>query len=270
MLASLRRPGRALSALCVVAFAAPVCAQSTATPPKPQVEAPAAPVEAALPSAQMILDRHVEAIGGRKALAGRTSVRTVGSVTIPANGMSGTIEVFAARPNKVLAKTTIAGIGDMAEGFDGTRAWSMSPMTGPMLATGEELAQKAFDADFDSSLNVASRYESMKTLEKTTFDGRPCYKVSLIRKDAGEDIEFYDVATGLKAGSIVSRKSPMGTITATSVMTDYKKFGDILQPTMLKQSMTGVEIVTTFSTIEYDKVDPAAFELPAPIKALIK
>ena len=88
MPAYFRRPGRALSVLCVVAFTAPVCAQSTATPPKPPVAAAAAPVEAALPPAQMILDRHVEAIGGRKALAGRTSVRTVGSVTIPANGMT--------------------------------------------------------------------------------------------------------------------------------------------------------------------------------------
>lgn len=269
MPAYFRRPGRALAAICVVAFAAPSFAQSTAvsSPGKPQT---AAPVDAGLPSAQRILDRHLEAIGGRKAVAARTSMRTVGSVTIPANGMTGTIEVFAARPNKILAKTTIAGIGDMSEGFDGTRAWSMSPMTGPMLSTGEELAQKAFDADFDGSLNVASRYVSMKTLEKTSFDARPCYKVSLVRKDGGEDIEFYDVATGLKAGNIVSRTTPMGTITATSVMTDYKKFGDLLQPTMLKQSMTGVEIVTTFSSIEYDKVDPAIFELPAPIKALVK
>ncbi|MEO6212763.1 MAG: hypothetical protein ABIP65_03955 [Vicinamibacterales bacterium] len=266
MFACIRRPRRALAALCVVAFAAPCYAQSTAPVPTPQATAP----EAALPAAQVILDRHVEATGGRKALAARTSVRTVGSVSIPANGMTGTIEVFAARPNRMLVKTTIAGIGEISEGFDGTHSWSMSPMTGPMLATGEELVQKSFDADFDGALNVTSRYQSIKTLEKTTFDGRPCYKLSLIRKDGGEDIEFYDVATGLKAGSIVSRKSPMGTVTATSTLTDYKKFGEILQPTVLKQSMTGVEIVTTFSAIEYDKVDPATFDLPAPIKALVK
>ena len=109
----------------------------------------------ALPAAKTILDRHVEAIGGRKALAALQSIHTVGAMTIPANGMSGTIEVFAARPNKMLAKTTIAGIGEISEGFNGTHSWSISPMTGPMLATGEELAQKAFDADFDGSLNVA-------------------------------------------------------------------------------------------------------------------
>jgi len=261
-----RRPRRALAAICVLAFAGPSYAQSTAPAPAPQANPAAAP----LPAAKTILDRHVEAIGGRKALTALQSIHTVGAMTIPANGMSGTIEVFAARPNKMLAKTTIAGIGEISEGFDGTHSWSISPMTGPMLATGEELVQKAFDADFDGSLNVASRYQSMKTLEKTTFDGRPCYKVSLIRKDGGEDIEFYDVATGLKAGSIVSRKSPMGTVTATSTITEYKKFGDIMQPTVLKQSTTGVEIVTTFATVEYDKVAPTTFDLPPAIKALVK
>ncbi|CAN5833189.1 hypothetical protein BH18ACI5_BH18ACI5_12930 [soil metagenome] len=176
-----RRPRRALAAICVLAFAGPSYAQSTAPAPAPQAN----PAAAQLPAAKKILDRHLEAIGGRKALAALQSIHTVGAMTIPANGMSGTIEVFAARPNKMLAKTTIAGIGEISEGFDGTHSWSVSPMTGPMLATGEELAQKAFDADFDGSLNVASRYQSMKTLERTTFDERPCYKLSLIRKDGG-------------------------------------------------------------------------------------
>ena len=73
-----------------------------------------------------------------------------GTLTIPANGMTGAVEMYAARPNKSFTKTTVAGIGDIAEGFDGKTAWSMSPMTGPMLATGEELAQKRIRCDFDS------------------------------------------------------------------------------------------------------------------------
>jgi hypothetical protein len=268
MFAFLRRPCRALATVCVVSVVAPAYAQSTAPAPKPQT-APAV-ADASLPAAQAIIDRHIEGIGGRKALAARSSVHTSATLTIPANGISGNIEVFSARPNKSLTKTTLAGIGEINEGYNGTHAWAVSPMTGPMLSTGEELAQKAFDSDFDSALNIASRYQTMKTLEKTTFDGRQCYKLSLVRKDGGEDIEFYDVATGLKAGAIVSRKSPMGTVTATVTMSEYKKFGDLLQPTVLKQSVTGVEILTTVTAIEYDKVDPAVFELPAAIKALIK
>ena len=241
-----------------------------------QVPAPAVqekPAEA-LPPAQSVIDRHIEAIGGRAALKSHNSITVKGSMSIPANGMTGTIEVFAARPNKLLTKSTLAGVGEVSEGFDGKVAWSINPMTGPMLAAGEELAQKARDADFEGALGIANKYDAIKTLEKTTFEGRPVYKVALTRKGGGgDDIEFYDVETGLKAGATVERKNPMGTISVTSALSEYKRFGDLLHPTVLTQSQSmapGVQIITTFTTIEYDKVDSAVFELPAPIKALVK
>jgi hypothetical protein len=263
MLTKVLKQGFALSLVCFVA-AAVLSGHAQDAPAQQQKS------ETALPPAQTIIDRHIEAVGGRAALKAHSSANIKGSITIPANGMTGTIEVFAARPNKVVAKTTLAGIGDIAEGFDGKVAWSMSPMTGPMLATGEELTQKAFDANFDGALGIASRYDAMKTVEKTTFQGRPVYKLALTRKGGGDDIEFYDVETGLKAGGIIERKNPMGTISVTSSVSDYKKFGDLLQPTVMKQSTSGVEIVTTFTSVEYDKVDPTVFELPAAIKALVK
>jgi hypothetical protein len=252
----------ALASLLAIGPAAQAQTPAPAAQPKPANES--------LPSAQSIIDRHIEAVGGRVALKTHNSLSVQGSMTIPANGMTGTIEVFAARPNKLLVKTNLAGVGEVQEGFDGTVAWSMNPMTGPMLATGDELAQKAFDADFEGALGIATKYAAIKTLEKTTFEGRPVYKLALTRKTGGDDIEFYDVETGLKAGGTIERKNPMGTISVTSTLSDYKKFGDILHPTTMKQTMTGVQIVTTFTTIEYDKVNPAIFELPAQIKALVK
>lgn len=261
------RLGLALAVSCVFAPVPSALAQATAT------QAPAttpAPADAALPAAQTIIDRHLEATGGRKVFEKQNSVAIKGSISIPANGMTGTVAISAARPNKTLVNSTIAGIGEVSEGFDGTVAWSMNPMTGPMLATGEELAQKAFDADFDRSLGIAQKYEAMKTIEKTTFEGRPVYRLELTRKMGGTDIEFYDVETGLKAGSIIERTNPMGKISATTALSDYKKFGDTLQPTVMKQTVSGVQIITTFTSVEFNKVDPAMFELPAAIKALIK
>jgi hypothetical protein len=265
MISKVVRLGFALALPCV--FASTAWAQAAAA------QAPAEqakPAEPALPSAQSVIDRHIEASGGRKALDAINSVAVKGSVTFPANGMTGTLEAYAARPNKSLSKMTLAGIGEIQEGFDGTTAWSLSPMTGPMIATGEELAQRAFNSNFDRALGMAAHYESMKTAEKTTFEGRPVYRLELTRKGGGTDIEFYDVDTGLKAGSVTEVKNPMGTITATSALSDYKKFGDLLQPTVLKQSASGVQIVMTFTAVEYHKVDPAIFELPTAIKALIK
>ena len=143
-------------------------------------------------------------------------------------------------------------------------------MMGPMLKQGKELAEKKFDSDYYSDLHESERYASMKTVEKTTFEGRPCYKVSLIRKDGGEEIEYYDAETGLRAGTIQTRETPMGPMTATQVLSDYKKFGALLVPTTMKQTALNVEQVLKVTSVEFDNVPPSTFDLPAQIKALIK
>jgi hypothetical protein len=244
---------------------------ASAQPPAPARPPKAAPAgEGALPSARSILDRHVEAIGGRQAVLSHKSIYMKGTLSMPAAGVGGTVEVFSALPNRLLMKVVIDGVGEIAEGFDGTHAWSISPMTGPMLQEGKQLEQKRVDAEFHGELNPDDRYVSMTTEERTEFDGRPCYRLRLVRKIGGEDFEFYDVATGLKAGSITTRETPMGAITATAVETDYRKFGNLLHPATMKQQFGPIEQVMTIATVEYDTVQPAVFELPQAIKALIK
>ena len=261
----------ALAALGTVTLAAQAPAPATTAPKPPQALPKPAEADAALPSARAILDRHLQAIGGREAILSHTSSHATGTLSVPSAGITGTLEVFAAaKPNRMLVKISLGGVGEVMEGFDGVNAWSMSPMTGAMVLQGKQLEDKKFDSEFYGDLHEASRYQSLKTLEKTTFDGRPCYKVSLVRPGGTEDFEFYDVATGLKAGSINTRETQMGSITTTSIEADYRKFGNVLQATTLRQSAMGIQQVFTLSVVEYDKVDPAVFEPPAQIKALAK
>jgi hypothetical protein len=86
----------------------------------------------------------------------------------------------------------------------------------------------------------------------------------------GEDIDFYDVETGLKAGALLTRETPMGPMTVTQVQSDYKKFGGLLVPTSLKQTAMGAEQIMKITSIEFDNVPPSTFDPPAQIKALLK
>lgn len=238
--------------------------------PAPKESKSEAAKDAALPNARTILDRHIAAIGGKEAVLSHSSTKATGTFSVASAGMTGSLEVIAAKPDKSMVKINIPGVGEILEGFDGKNGWTLSPMTGPMLLEGKQLEEKRYDADFFSELHDDSRYTTITTVERTDFEGRPCYKVKLVRKNGGEDFEFYDVETGLKAGRIATRETPMGTITGTSVETDYKKFGNLLQPTTVKNTMMGMHQVITIASIEYDTVPPAAFDLPAEIKALVK
>jgi hypothetical protein len=275
---AIRSRGALLLLLLVTVVGAAPLAQTPQAPaaPKPSAPKPAAPAtESAtstrdLPSARSILDRHIKEMGGRAAILAHSSTHATGTISMTSNGITGAVDVYAAKPDKSLVKISLGGIGDIVEGFDGTYGWTLQPLTGPMLSEGKELAQKKFDADFYSDLHQEGRYASMKTVEKTSFDGRPCYKVALTRKEGGEDIEYYDVQTGLKAGAVLTRESPMGPITATQVHSDYKKFGDLLLATTMKQTQMGVEQILKITSFEFDNVPPSTFDPPAQIKALIK
>jgi hypothetical protein len=246
----------------------PPPARPPKTPSAPLTSA--TPATANLPSARSILDRHVEAIGGRAAILGHKSMFVKGTLSMPSSGLSGAVEVYGAAPNKSLMKLSLGGVGELVEGFDGVHGWGLSPMTGPMLLEGKQLEDRKFDSDFHSELRSDLRYSSMTTLEQTEFDGRPCYKVKLVRKTGGEDTEFYDVKTGLQAGKIFGRETEMGTMTSTVTIKEYRKFGNLLQPTSIRQQVGPVEQVITVDSIEYDNVPASMFEPPAAIKALIK
>jgi hypothetical protein len=265
----MRNPSN-LGAAVVLALIAAVPAALRAIESGGQQPAQGAAASAALPAAADLMDGHIKAIGGRDALLSRSSLHAVGKVEMPSAGVTGTLEMFAAKPNKTLLKMSLPGIGDFHEGFDGTVGWSMNPLTGPTLMQGAQLEQRKMDSDFYSVVNYEKRYESMTTVEITEFDGRPCYKVRLVRRGGPEDFQFYDVKTGLRAGMITTRETPMGSMTATMTETDYKPFGGVLQPTRLNTKVENLQQVMTFEKFEFDKVDPSVFELPDQIRALAK
>jgi hypothetical protein len=270
-----RQRGVALPTAGLLVLAAISLAAQAGQAPSPATARPAAPAQtskpdAALPTARAVIDRHIQAIGGRAAIMARTSTHATGTVSIPSAGMKGSVEVFAAKPDKSLLRITLGDIGAIEEAYNGTIGWSISPMTGPALSQGKELDQRRFDSDFLADLHLDTRFESMTTVEKTEFEGRPCYKVRLVKRAGGEEFEFYDVETGLKAGGISTRETPMGAITGTTVESDYKRFGPLLQATTIKSSAMGIQQLITLTMVEYDKVDPSIFEPPAAIKALVK
>jgi len=246
-------------------LSASLSAQAPATAPAKSATTTAA----ALPDARTIIDRHVQAIGGRAAILAHKSMHARGTLSVPSSGISGPVDVYGLAPDRVLVKASIQGIGEIADGYDGVHAWTINPMMGPSLKTGKEFEQTKLDADFYSELRDPKKY-TLKTLEKTTFDGRDCYKVSVKRTDGSEDFDFYDVATGLRAGSINTRETQMGTMTVSNTETGYKKFGKLTQATVLTQKVMGLEQKITLDSVEYDTVDPSMFEPPAVIKALIK
>ncbi|MEI6738969.1 MAG: hypothetical protein WCK74_01535 [Gemmatimonadaceae bacterium] len=226
----------------------------------------------ALPPASEIIAKYVAAIGGKDAIMKVTSIKQVATMDVPAVGMSATMEMFAAAPNKLASKTSIPGLGEMQNGFDGTVGWDMNPMQGPRVLTDKELTTMADNADFYASmLYTADRFSTMETVGDTTVAGEKAYKVKLVKKNSKtESTSFFSATSGLLLGSTSTQETQMGTMTMTQIVSDYKAFDGLKFPTKLEQTMGPQSIKITIKELVVNGAPASAFAVPEQIKPLIK
>lgn len=223
---------------------------------------------AGLPPAQEIIARYVKAVGG-DAWKSHKSARMKATMTVPAANITSTMEVVQVFPNSIMEKTTIAGMGEMKTGFDGTVAWSIDPMQGPRVLSGpEEVAMKE-SANPENALRMSGDITASETVEKTTFNEQECYKVKHTWKSGRVSHDCYSVKDGLLVATTTKQASPMGEVDVTQLHKDYKDFGGIKRPSVVTSQMMGQEITVTLTHWEWDTVDPKELELPAEIKALV-
>lgn len=259
-----------LATLVTLAGAATGCASRVASTTPAPAPAPAAVAPAnAQPTARQVIDAYIAAIGGRQALMARKSVRSSATLEVPAAGMKAEIVSSSMAPNKMLVKTTMPGLGELMQGFDGTTAWAIDPMQGARVLGGPELEQMKAQADFLAELRDAANYTTMEVAADTTFESRPAYKLRLVRKSGDEVREYYDKETKLLLGTQTTVQTGMGPVEATTIRQDYKPMGGLLVPTRSIQRANGQEFVITILSSEANTVDPTVFELPAQIKALV-
>jgi len=135
---------RILNTLLVIATLS-VAAFAQGGSQKPAADAKPA---AGLPTADQIVEKYVQAIGGKAAIEKQTSRVSKGTFDLPAFGASGTAEIYEKAPNKNASIINIAGFGVVQEGYDGKTAWSQDPQSGLREKAGAELASAKLDAEF--------------------------------------------------------------------------------------------------------------------------
>jgi hypothetical protein len=253
------------SMLCLLLPESPTAQTAQTAEPSPR-QAVAAP----LPPAKDVVAKFIKQIGGKPAFDKLQSQHMRGKFEMSGQGIAGDLEVFAKRPDRLVIKITLPGVGELLQGFDGQVGWSMNPMTGPMVLDGKMLEQVRDQARFDSVLHDEKEFKSLETVGRTQFDGKDCYQLKLVRKSGEETTEYYDTQTGFLVGTAEMQETPLGPVNATGILSDYKKFGDTLFATRMTQKMGPLAQVMSFSTIEFNNVDDSSFALPDQIKALVK
>ena len=114
-----------------------------------------------LPKAETLLDKYIEATGGKAAYEKNRNQMVTGTMEFASMGMKGTITAYRAAPDKSYAEINLGGVGKIQEGSNGTVAWSLSAMQGPHVKEGEEKISALQLARYDAEMNWRDVYKSV-------------------------------------------------------------------------------------------------------------
>lgn len=251
--------------LLAVAFC---CLQPSRLSAQPAAAPKAA--EEALPPADEIIDRYVEAIGGAEVLRQYKSFALTGHVVVPQLDLEGAYVASFAAPNKFHSDYSVPGFSERIEGFDGEVGWRLEGGVHPRIVEGRELKEMLLLADFDADLNYRRNYTVRETVGREEFAGADCYEVRLVTDFQEEYIHYFETDSGLLKGKKSWVGSPDDGFEVTEILLDYRRVGGRLFPMVIKQQFTGIEQVITLSEVTFGEVEEDAFKLPESVAKLLK
>ena len=224
----------------------------------------------ARPSGDELYNKYIEAAGGKAAMQKITSRHVWGHFEVPAQGITGPIEILSGSPMKMLTRIEIPGMGSTSTGLNGETGWMMNPAMGPMLIDGMALDQMKQQADMEALANPAKYVTSRETTGEANHGGSPCWVVTVTTKWKETYTECYDKATGLLSATIRKQSTPMGELEGTTIYGGYKVFDGVKMSTVITASTMGIEQVVRIDSMSTKPIPDSVFELPSEIKALKK
>lgn len=236
--------------------------------------ASAAQAQQDLPTGQKVVDRFVEATGGKEKYEAVQTMTAKGTFLIQQAGREGTLEIHYEKPDKIRINLEIPGLGKIEKGNLGDVAWEMSAVTGNRLLQGEEARRFREIASMKTTYDPSSVYESIENTGIEQVDGEPCYKVTMKRKGSDvEDATYYSVETGLAIKSVTHEATPAGPVTAHTTFSDYKEIDGIKTPMRQVQELAGLGMTQEIKieSLRYNEpIEESVFELPEPVRQLVQ
>ena len=244
------------SVLALCALTGTVLAQATTAP------------AANLPAGKEVLEKYIEATGGRAAYEKVKSRVSHTTLEAPTMGIKGKVTIYQVAPDKGYIESVIEGVGKVEQGTDGTIAWERSSMMGGRILQGAEKDALMRTLNINSELHPETYYKSIQTVGTQDVGGKPAYKVELTTPAGTKETRFYDQQSGLLVRTESVQQSQMGEMKVAGTPGEYMTVDGIKMPKTVTQEMMGQKITLTIDKVEHNVDVPAdKFAIPAEVKA---
>ena len=176
-----------------------------------------------LPSVAEILEKAVQALGGKDKLQSVKSMLSRGSLSIPAAGITGTVVIQQSSDSKFKMTAEVPGVVESETGSDGKFVWEVSNVTGAEILEGARAEQARFQMALFPLLDMKKYFDTMECTGTETFAGEECYVVVYKTKKSSPMTTYYSVKTGLERGNRLNTVTAMGDL---NIVSEVKSYGE--------------------------------------------
>jgi hypothetical protein len=245
-----------------------------------------------MPSAEQILDKYIEAVGGAQRLAGLSSFVAKGiSLGFGGFGGGGQVQIFAKAPDRramLIEFKDNPDRGDSIRTFNGRAGWIKTPLTvlGQYQLSGGDLDGARLDAQLSFPGQIKTVLRNWRVSSPTTIDDLPGPSsqtaqqsnvvvgqnraVQVLQGDGPGGLIstlYFDKQSGLLVRELRYGKSPIGRVPTQIDYGDYRDVGGIKMPFRLTFGwLDGRDSIELKEVKTNVPIDDARFGTPALMK----
>jgi hypothetical protein len=215
------------------------------------------------PTADQILDKYIQALGGKDAIEKVTSRVMKGSMENPDEGSSSPAE-FYMKPGAFYSKIDVAGYGVVEQGIKGDTGWSQDPDSGLKNMSRNDIAAALRDHDVHRELRLKELYPTM-TVSRANENGHEYYLIEATPAKGAPEKLLFDPASGLLVKQTVERVTQEEGIVPTDIFyEDYKDFDGVKVPTTVRQVTPDYTSIMKIKEVQNNApIDDSKFAKPA-------
>jgi hypothetical protein len=185
--------------------------------PAPSADGAATATKEAPPTADQILAKYTEALGGSAVIEKLKTRSMKGSLTMTADGATMGYEAYQSAPNKVYTILNTPKQGVVERGSNGQIAWEKSSRG--LRDVPANARQNLF-----SDIKLQGQFTRINYGGKEKIDGKDVYVLRGLGVDGKSERLYFDTQTGLLVRRITSTTTPVGLIPE---QVDYEDYRDV-------------------------------------------
>ena len=223
-------------------------------------------------TADEVINKHIDAMGGKDKIAGLKAVKMVASVDVGPN-MKAPMTMYIVNNKSFRMDMEIQGM-KMSQAVDGDSGWAVNPFGGKKEAermNAEDIRNSKDQMELTGSLfNYKEKGSKVEYIGKEDMEGTDTYKLKVTKKNGDNLYVYLDAGSYLQLKETSKHKFQDKEITSETIFSNFKKVDGIMFPFTIENREVGEssgQAMNFDEIVVNPKIDNMLFKMPAAAPA---